>query len=290
MRPNHWQKNLIVFLAPLFVFSLESQIWINSLKAFFAFCLVSSSIYLINDCIDKKSDLKHPIKKNRVIASSLVSVRSAFKLSIILLFLSLLIGFNINNLFASTLVVYYLIQILYCFYLKHVPLIEFFCLGSGFILRSIAGGVSSKIIISPWFLLSIGMLSLFLAVEKRKAELLNQRYEKTISRKVLKSYSLNLLSKFESVLSTCTIMTYSLWAYGPIIGGAKSSWMILTIPFVILGVFRYQMLSENKSQENEFTFSTNILETPELVILHDKPIQIIVLCWLFITSFLGFIG
>ena len=94
------------------------------------------------------------------------------------------------------------------------------------------------------------MLSLFLAVEKRKGELLHLKNKKAINRKVLNSYSLELICKFESVLSTCTIMTYSIWAYGPIIGGAKSSLMLLTIPLVILGLFRYQMLSENKTQEN----------------------------------------
>ena len=275
-------------MAPLFVFSFESQIWINSFKAFIAFCFVSSSIYLINDCIDKKRDEKHPIKRYRIIASGQVSEKSAIQLSIILLIVSLLIGFLLNNNVGSIIILYYFIQILYCFYLKHIPLVEFFCIASGFILRSIAGGLSSNIIISPWFLLSVGMLSLFLAVEKRKAEMLNLKNKKVINRKVLKSYSLKLISKFESILSTCTIMTYSIWAYGPIIGGAKSSWMLITIPLVILGLFRYQMLSEKRTKENKSKYSINILETPERVILNDKPTQIIVFSWLLITTFIGF--
>ncbi len=277
-------------MAPLFVFSFESQIWVNSFKAFIAFCFISSSVYLINDCIDIKSDRKHPIKKYRIIASGQVSKKSAIKISIILLIISLSIGFLLNKEVGSIITLYYFIQILYCFYLKHIPLIEFFCVASGFIMRSIAGGLSSNITISPWFLLSIGMLSLFLAVEKRKAELLNLKNKEISNRKVLKNYSLKLISKFESVLSTCTVMTYSLWAYGPIIGGAKSSLMLLTIPLVILGVFRYQMLSETNTKKNSYQLSINILETPERVILNDKPTQIIVFSWLLITTYIGFVS
>ena len=157
----------------------------------------------------------------------MVSVNSAITLSIILLFTSLIIGFQLNNSFFYILISYFFIQILYCFFLKHIPIIEFFCIASGFILRSIAGGIASNIFISSWFFLAVGMLSLFIAVEKRKAEILNLKNNNIeITRKVLNIYTLPLINKFESILSSCTIMTYSLWAYGPIIGGSKSSLMI----------------------------------------------------------------
>ena len=153
-------------------------------------------------------------------------------------------------------------------------------------MRSLAGGLASEIYISPWFILSVGMLSLFLAIEKRKAEILTMKNDKVITRKVLKSYSLKLINKFESVLTSCTVITYSLWAYGPLIDGAKSPYMILTIPFVILGIFRYQMLSEKISNDTGLNCN-NILETPENIILHDKPIQVIVFFWLSITIYIG---
>ena len=153
-------------------------------------------------------------------------------------------------------------------------------------MRSLAGGLASEIYISPWFILSVGMLSLFLAVEKRKAEILTMKNDKVITRKVLKSYSLKVINKFESVLTSCTVITYSLWAYGPLIDGAKSPYMILTIPLVILGIFRYQMLSEKVDNETGFNCN-NILETPENIILHDRPIQVIVLLWLSITIYIG---
>ena len=286
-RPNQWTKNLLVFLAPLFAFSFDTQTLLISIKAFIAFCLISSSIYLINDSIDKEKDKKHPTKKFRAIASGLVSIKSAIILSLAYFSLSLIIGFSINIFFGFILILYFLVQILYCFKLKHVPIIEFFCIASGFILRSIAGGVAANIFISSWFLLSVGMLSLFLAVEKRKAEIVNLRNSKLNTRKVLKSYSLTLINKFEAVLTSSTIMTYSLWAYGPSIGGSKSPLMIITIPLVMLGIFRYQMLSDIK-QNRIFKKSNINLETPEKIIFTDKPIQIIVLSWLFIIIYIGF--
>ena len=286
-RPNQWNKNLLVFLAPLFAFSFDTQTLLTSIKAFIAFCLISSSIYLINDSIDKDKDKEHPTKKFRAIASGLVSIKSAFLLSLVYLSLSLFIGFSINIFFGFILVLYFLVQILYCFKLKQIPIIEFFCIASGFILRSVAGGVAANIFISSWFLLSVGMLSLFLAVEKRKAEIVNLQNSKLNTRKVLKSYSLTLINKFEAVLTSSTIMTYSLWAYGPSIGGSKSPLMIITIPLVMLGIFRYQMLSEIK--QNRILKKSNInLENPEKIIFTDKPIQIIVLSWLFIIIYIGF--
>ena len=286
-RPNQWTKNLLVFLAPLFAFSFDTQTLLTSIKAFIAFCLISSSIYLINDSIDKDKDKEHPTKKFRAIASGLVSIKSAFILSLAYFSLSLIIGFSINIFFGFILILYFLVQILYCFKLKQIPIIEFFCIASGFILRSVAGGVAANIFISSWFLLSVGMLSLFLAVEKRKAEIVNLRNSKLNTRKVLKSYSLTLINKFEAVLTSSTIMTYSLWAYGPSIGGSKSPFMIITIPLVMLGIFRYQMLSDIK--QNRILKKSNInLETPEKIIFTDKPIQIIVLSWLLIIIYIGF--
>ena len=286
-RPNQWTKNLLVFLAPLFAFSFDTQTLLTSIKAFIAFCLISSSIYLINDSIDKDKDKEHPTKKFRAIASGLVSIKSAFILSLVYFSLSFIIGFSINIFFGFIVFLYFLVQILYCFKLKQIPIIEFFCIASGFILRSIAGGVAANIFISSWFLLSVGMLSLFLAVEKRKAEIVNLQNSKLNTRKVLKSYSLTLINKFEAVLTSSTIMTYSLWAYGPSIGGSKSPFMIITIPLVMLGIFRYQMLSDIK--QNRILKKSNInLETPEKIIFTDKPIQIIVLSWLLIIIYIGF--
>ena len=188
------------------------------------------------------------------------------------------------------LLIYFLIQIIYSFYLKKIPLIEFFCIASGFIIRSIAGGVASGTFISYWFLLSVGMLSLFIALEKRKAEMINTKNNKGITRKVLKNYSLPLMNKFESVLTSCVVMTYSLWCFGPQVGGSSSPLMIITIPLVILGIFRYQMLGDNIHKKINEKSKTNSLETPEKVLLTDKPIQMIVSSWLLLTLYIGYLS
>ncbi len=217
----------------------------------------------------------------------MISIKSAIKISLILLTISLLIGFNLNNLFLLCIVLYFFIQISYCFKLKNIPLIEFFCVASGFVLRSIAGGLAAEIFISSWFLLSVGLLSLFLAVEKRKAEILTLNKSEVITRDVLKSYSVSMINKFESVLTSSIVITYSLWAYGPSIGGSSSQYMMITIPFVILGIFRYQMLSDINQNSPENIFKRNLLETPEKVILIDKPMQIIISLWLCFSLSIG---
>lgn len=267
--------------------SFNIQILIVSIKAFISFSLLSSSIYLLNDSIDKNKDKQHPIKKFRVIASDLISIKSAIKSSLILLIISLLIGFSLNNFFAFLMILYFVIQIFYCFRLKNIPLIEFFCVASGFIIRSIAGGVASEIFISSWFLLTVGFLSLFIAVEKRKAEILTFNKIELITRDVLKSYSVSLLNKFESVLTSSIVITYSLWAYGPSVGGSRSQYMLITIPLVILGIFRYQILSDINQNSPSSISKRNLLETPEQIILLDRPLQIIISMWLCISISIG---
>ena len=239
---------------------------------------------MLNDSFDKRIDKDHPVKKFRPIASGSISINSAILFSIILLILSLIIGLQLNIFIFIVLVLYFAIQFLYCLYLKHVPLIELFCVASGFVLRSISGALASDIYISYWFLLSIGMLALFIAIEKRKAEIISSQDNNFQKRAVLNNYSISLINKFESVLSSCIVMTYSLWSYGPVLGGAKSPWMMLTIPLVILGIFRYQMLGEvNKNK-------LILLETPEDILFNDKSMQLILVSWLLITIFINLLS
>ena len=164
------------------------------------------------------------------------------------------------------------------------------CISSGFLLRAIAGGVSSDLIISPWFLLSVGLLALFLALEKRKAELRNLGDNHGTTRKVLKRYSLPLLLRLESLVATSSFVTYSLWAAGPALQGAKTSWMLFTVPFVLIGIFQYQLLSDpdeaNRRSKNAFIQTA---ENPEEILLQDKGIRITVIGWLFSTIFIGLI-
>ena len=287
LRPKQWTKNLSVFSAPLFSFSISSDIWIAASAALIGFCLLSSSIYLLNDVVDLKNDRNHPVKKYRSIASGKVSVGQAIIVSLILLIISLLIASFINLVILTVFIAYLIIQYFYCFYLKKKPILDIFCISAGFLLRAISGGIAANLVISPWFLLSIALLALFLAIEKRKAELTISLKTGKVNRKVLKYYSIELLSRFENVVTTSSFISYSLWASGPALNGAPTQWMLITVPFVLIGIFRYQLISE-KANLNLDNLNLLSCENPEEVLLKDKPIKIIVSGWIITTIIVGF--
>ncbi len=285
-RPKQWTKNFLVFPAVFFSEAYNSDIWLLAIITFICFCFISSSIYFLNDSLDVEEDKKHPTKKYRVIASGKISIRAARLISVLLASLSLLLTLLFSIKLTLVLLLYATVQILYCFILKKIPLLDIFCIASGFLIRSISVGLASTLFISPWFVLTVGQLSLFLAIEKRKAELLIYKSKNKIPmRKVLKRYSYPLLLRLESLVATGTFICYSLWASGPQLNGASSSKMLLTVPFVLAGIFRYQLLSdpdEIKRRNNQSnTIST---EKPEDVLLNDKGVRIIVFGWIIVTA------
>ena len=290
LRPNQWTKNLIVFSAPLFSFRFTTEVWVPSLYAALSFCFISSSIYLLNDILDIDADKNHPVKCNRPIASGKINIKTAIITSFILALISSLISIYIDLGLFALVVLYAFIQILYCFILKQKPLLDLFCISSGFLIRSLAGLISSNLILSPWFILSIGLLSLFLAVEKRKAELLTVKNDVIKTRKVLKFYSIPLLLRLESTLATSSFMSYALWASGPILNGAPTSLMLLTVPCVLLGIFRYQILSDHENPLEKGQINGYFTEKPEMVLLKDKGIKAIIFTWLALTISIGIVS
>ena len=289
-RPKQWTKNLLVFAAPFFSFTTSFDNWFSSFICFISFCLASSSIYLINDTIDINCDKKHPYKKYRPIASGRISIKKAIISSAFIFAASLIISFSINNISAYIILIYFFVQIAYCFRLKNEPFIDIFCISSGFLLRAIAGVKSSNFDFSPWFLLSIGLLALFLAIEKRKAELQNVINMKIKTRKALNRYSLSLLNRAESIVSTSAFMSYSLWAVGPSINGSSKGSMIISIPFVLLGIFRYQLITDPKERVRREIYNPNVNpEKPEEILLSDKGILLSILGWLLSIAFIGFL-
>ena len=241
-RIRQWSKNLLVFGAPLFSFRFgDLSIWKLSIAAFLSFCLISSAIYILNDIIDIESDRKHPRKRNRPIAAGSLTIKRATFIAILLAMSSFLLAKQINISLIVIIVLYVLIQLAYSLRLKKEPLLDIFCIATGFLLRASAGGMSAELYISPWFLLTVWLLSLFLAIEKRKAELRVVEEQGVITRKVLTRYSFPLLLRLESLVSTSAFMSYALWSAGPALNGASTSWMLLTVPFVLAGIFRYQL-------------------------------------------------
>ena len=154
-------------------------------------------------------------------------------------------------------------------------------------MRAISGGLAGGLIISPWFLISVTLLALFLAIEKRKAELIWSNKTGKFNRRVLRLYSIGLLLKFENIVTSSSFIFYTLWASGPILNGAPTEWMLITVPFVLLGIFRYQQISdpiENNSKESYIIRTEN----PEEILLKDKFIKIVIIFWISTTFIIGY--
>lgn len=285
LRPKQWTKNLVVFAAPLFAFEISAKSLLGGLLAFCLFCAASSSFYLLNDIFDVKSDRQHPVKCKRPIASGAVAIPTAIAIAATLLTIALVIGWWNSPGLGLAILSYALLQVAYNLRLKHTVILDVIAISSGFILRAFAGAAATGIVLSSWFLLCTAMLALFLGIEKRKAELRLSELKGSKSRVVLYRYSLPLLSRMESVVTNGTIITYALWSSGPLVRGASTAWMMLTLPFVLYGVFRYQLLSDpqeisRRSNEGEGGGQT---ERPEEVLLGDKPLLLTVLAWIATT-------
>ena len=283
LRPRQWTKNLVVFAAPLFAFSINWASFLGSLLAFVLFCCTSSSFYLLNDIADVKSDRRHPVKCQRPIAAGLISIPIALGMALVLLGSALIIGWQRSPALGTTLTGYAILQIAYNLKLKRTPILDILAISTGFILRACAGAVVTGIVISPWFLMCTAMLALFLGIEKRKAELRLLQIRGGNTRAVLKRYSIPLLMRMENMVTTGTIMSYALWSSGPMLQGASTSWMMLTIPFVLYGIFRYQLLSDPKEracESEDAGFKEERSERPEEILLTDRSMQLIVLGWI----------
>ena len=256
-----------------------------------AFCLISSAIYLLNDCLDVEADRAHPTKRNRPIAAGLVSVPAALTTAALLAVLSLSISAWNSPALAGVVLLYGLIQVGYCLLLKQKALLDLFCIASGFLLRALAGAVAASLQPSSWFLLTVGLLAMFLAIEKRKAELRVAQGRGVITRKVLERYSLALLLRLESLVATSAFISYALWAFGPSLGGAPTSWMLLTVPFALAGIFRYQLLSdpEEVARRRECADERSS-EKPEDILLGDLGIQLTLVGWMITTTLIGVIN
>lgn len=286
LRPRQWTKNLIVFAAPLFAFSINLQSFLGSLLAFVLFCCASSSFYLFNDLADVESDRQHPVKCKRPIAAGLISIPVAIGMAVVLLGSAIAIGFLRSPSLGLTIIAYAVLQAAYNLRLKRTVILDVGAIATGFILRAYAGAAATAIILSPWFLLCTGMLALFLGVEKRKAELRLSEIRGSKTRSVLKRYSLPLLTRMESTVTTGTVLTYALWSSGPQVSGASTPWMMLTLPFVVYGIFRYQLLSD--PLEISRRSDSNIekggrTERPEEVLLKDLPTLVTVISWVLTT-------
>lgn len=272
MRPAHWVKNVIVFAALIFaqVYMMPDKVWLAVL-AFAAFCLGTSSVYLINDIFDRDSDRNHPIKSKRPLASGILPVWVAAIASIALFVISIAIAAYINMLTLLALAAYLVLNLAYSVILKHVVIIDVMTIAAGFVLRAVAGGFAVEVPISAWLLVCTTLLALFLGFGKRRHELTLLTDSATDHRKSLESYSTPFLDQMISVVTASTVVAYAFYTLSPeVVDHFGTRWLSLTIPFVIYGIFRYLFLIFHKEMGGN----------PTRLMLTDPPLLVCVMLWL----------
>jgi 4-hydroxybenzoate polyprenyltransferase len=270
LRPHQWVKNVILFAALVFDRQLMNwQGFLHTVLAVITFCAISSSVYLMNDLLDIESDRQHPKKKNRPIASGKLPIPVAIGASSFLGIGSLISAYIISRSFFFVVLTYLLIQIAYSTFLKTQPIIDVMVLASGFLLRVGAGTTIIAVErFSPWLYMCTGLLALFIGFGKRRAEMTVLEENAGDHRVALRGYTIPLLDKLITIVSTSTLMAYSLYTISaPNISDNHA--MLITVIFVIFGLFRYQYLLEVKEAGG----------APVEVLMEDRPLQIDVLLW-----------
>lgn len=213
LRCKQYVKNIFVFVAPLFAGKLlQAEIACNAIITFIAFSCSASVVYIINDIADREKDRAHPTKFKRPIASGALSIQSAALMAFVLLIVAAVISINVNIDLLWILLLYLLMNLAYSFKFKHVVIIDVFIIAMGFVMRAFAGVVATGVGATSWFILCIFMLSLFLALAKRRGELELLRDAKGKQRKVLKNYSVALIDQIMAVVSAIMLTSYALFA------------------------------------------------------------------------------
>ena len=286
-RPNHWAKNLSIFFPVFFSFNKDISLWLISIQVLISFCLISSSIYLINDLIDVENDRKHPKKKFRPIALGLISPEFVIRCSLIYTICALLLIIKLDYRVSLILIIYYLAQISYCLIFKNFPVIEFLFFVFSYLLRPLAGAIATGLDLSFLLIFIIVIGSLILIIEKRKAEIFINIDLNYPTRKVLKEYSIPIMNRVLFYLYPNLCLIYMWWSFGSNQNSADPSIMVFTIPLFILGLYRYKKLGEYKNGGlNKKIIS---LENPESVFYKDKYLALLLSSWITIVILIGFL-
>lgn len=272
MRPKQWTKNGIVYAGIVFDGQLlNPDSFLRVTVSFFLLCLVSSTIYIINDLVDIESDRQHPRKRKRALPSGQLPVPLAIAAAIILPLVSVGLALAYSWRFAAVLIVYLILHIAYSLKLKHVVILDVLSITAGFVLRVAAGVVVIQVAqFSPWLYGCAGMLALFLAIGKRRQELLELAEQAGSVRVIFKHYNLALLDDMLRMAMIITMMSYILYTIeAPSVLLAGTNLALLTVPFVLYGMFRYLYLIHVKGEGS----------APDEVLLKDRPLQVTLLLW-----------
>ncbi|MCP4665733.1 MAG: decaprenyl-phosphate phosphoribosyltransferase [Deltaproteobacteria bacterium] len=274
LRPNQWIKNGFI-LAPLVfahrIFHYPSLL--KGLAAFAIFCLLAGAVYMINDLFDLENDRRHPLKRKRPLAAGLVSIKVAGVTAAVLLLASFLWGGRLGLPFLLILFIYLLIQLLYNYRLKEAVILDIFCISAGFFLRVIAGAVAIEAAVSYWLIICTILLAMFLALAKRRHEIviLGRRETETEDfQKGLSKYSPYLLDQMMTVVSAASLLSYMLYCISPeTVKKFGSDHMIYSFPFVLFGIFRYLFLIQKNDK----------VGAPEKALMTDWPLLLNVILW-----------
>lgn len=278
MRPRQWSKNLLVFFAFLFTLGQELDFGdvdaildsiTRSSIAFVLFSATTSAMYLLNDVIDVDHDRAHSVKRSRPVASGAISIWLAIATSIALLAFSIPISFVFEPLFGGILFGYVVLMVSYSCLLKNIMLLDVFSISSGFVIRAASGALVLHIPISPWLYACTGLGALLIALGKRRSELMQIGDSGVNTRDTLGRYSVHLVDQLIAIVAPSTLLCYTLYTFtAPNVPSDHT--LMLTIPFVVYGLFRYVYIIHN----------TALGETPEEILLTDIPLIVSILMWL----------
>lgn len=270
MRPRQWLKNLFLFAALLFSNNLvDLSKDVAVLKAFLLFCLLSGSVYIVNDIFDWKQDQDHPVKSQRPISSGKIEVKKAAAVATILSLLALTFSFILDPGFGLVSLSYFLLNLAYSWKLKNVVIIDVMVVALGFVLRVVAGAVVIRVEVSAWVLACTILLALFLALSKRRHELTLLNEGAKEHRRTLAQYGPHFLDQMIGVVTASTLMSYALYTISEAPHKFGTRGMIYTIPFVLYGIFRYLYLVYQKEEGGN----------PSQALFIDWPLMVDVALW-----------
>lgn len=265
MRPKQWTKNAFVFIALFFDRKILDPVSVlRTFGAFILLCLMSSAVYLMNDLADIESDRQHPVKKYRPLPAGKLNPKVAAIAAVVMALFSLVAGYLLSPALAGILLAYLLLQIAYTLWLKHIVLLDVMAIAAGFVLR-IAAGVAVIDVerFSPWLYVFGGFLALFLALGKRRHELILLGAGAGSHRAILEDYTVEFIDLLLVMVTTGAVVAYSLYTFLAE-GVPANNVMMLTIPFVVYAVFRWLYLIHVRHEGG----------TPEDILLSDRPLQI----------------
>ena len=271
LRPQQWTKNLLVFAGVLFGGRLLQPDAVASATAAFAiFCVLSGVVYLVNDIADRDADHSHPVKRTRPIASGDLPIGIAAVAAGILSVAAIVAAILISPLFGAVAAAYLILLVLYSVALKHIVIIDVLTIAAGFVLRAVGGAVAVSVPIGSWLLVCTTLLALFLALSKRRHELLVLGEVAPEHRRILEEYTPYLLDQMIAVVTASTLIAYSVYAISAETAQRLgTSRLGLTIPFVLYGIFRYLYLVHQKRGGG----------SPAALLLTDKPLLACVALW-----------